>query len=225
MIAKTRGIALSFVKYGDTSIISKIYTEKFGIQTYIVNGVRSKKSKTKISLFQPLTLLEMVAYHKENSGIQRITELKCFYPYISIPHQQQKIVISFFIQEFLSKLLRSEQANEGLFEFLSDSFKVFDMLEQHFQNFHLQFILKISDHLGFSIGSTAEMLGHIGKVHASKEELENVDRLINESYDTYLPLNVLQRREILKDVLKYYSLNYEGINDLQSLEVIKDILD
>ena len=65
MLYKTRGIALNYIRYRESSIIAKIYTEAFGIQSYIVNGVRSSKSKTnRIALFQPLTLLDMVVYHK-----------------------------------------------------------------------------------------------------------------------------------------------------------------
>jgi DNA repair protein RecO (recombination protein O) len=51
MLHKTRGIALSYVKYRETSIIVRIFTRQFGIQSYIVNGVRSKSAKTKIALF------------------------------------------------------------------------------------------------------------------------------------------------------------------------------
>ena len=78
MLQKTRGIALSFIKYRDTSIIAKIFTEEFGMQSYIVNGVRSKSAKTKIALFQPLTLLELVVYHNKKKEIHRISEIKCF---------------------------------------------------------------------------------------------------------------------------------------------------
>lgn len=225
MLAKTRGIALSFVKYGDTSIISRIYTEKFGIQTYIVNGTRSKKSKTKISLFQPLTLLDLVVYHKENSNIQRISEVKCFYPYGSLSDHSQKVVISFFIQDFLSRILKNEQSNEDLFRFISESFISFDHLQEGFQNFHLQFVLKIADHIGFSISRTKDLFEQIGKLHAPKELLELMDRLLNEEYGATIPLNVGHRREILKDVLAYFALSYEGMSDMPSLEIIRDILD
>jgi DNA repair protein RecO (recombination protein O) len=64
MLHKTRGIVFRFTKYGESSIIVTIFTELFGIQTYIVNGIRSKNSKGKIALFQPLTLLDLVVYYK-----------------------------------------------------------------------------------------------------------------------------------------------------------------
>ena len=49
MIFKTRGIVFRFTKFQETSIIVTIFTELFGLQSYIVNGVRSKSSKNKIA--------------------------------------------------------------------------------------------------------------------------------------------------------------------------------
>ena len=71
---KTRGIVLNYIKYGESSIIVKIYTEAFGLQTYIINGIRKQKSKWNIAYFQTLTLLQLVVYHKKNGKINRISE-------------------------------------------------------------------------------------------------------------------------------------------------------
>ena len=43
MTHKTKGIVLRTVKYGETSLVVIMFTELFGIQTYMVNGVRSAK--------------------------------------------------------------------------------------------------------------------------------------------------------------------------------------
>ncbi|MFV0551363.1 MAG: DNA repair protein RecO [Anaerorhabdus sp.] len=56
MLEKTRGIFLHYINYSDNSVIARVYTERFGQQSYIVNGVRSKKSGTRINIFQPLFL-------------------------------------------------------------------------------------------------------------------------------------------------------------------------
>ncbi|MBW7952728.1 MAG: recombination protein O N-terminal domain-containing protein, partial [Chitinophagaceae bacterium] len=54
-IHTTKGIVLRTVKYGETSIIATVYTELYGIQTYIIKGIRkvSKKNSTKVNCFQP----------------------------------------------------------------------------------------------------------------------------------------------------------------------------
>ena len=51
---KTTGIVLRTVKYGETSVISTVYTALFGVQSYIVKGVRNKQNIGGESrLFQP----------------------------------------------------------------------------------------------------------------------------------------------------------------------------
>ena len=76
MLQTTKTIVLRTVKYGETSIITTLYTEAFGLQSYLVNGVRttSKKGATKSALFQPAALLEVVAYHNEFKNLQRLKE-------------------------------------------------------------------------------------------------------------------------------------------------------
>ena len=76
MVHNTKGIVLRVVKYGETSVIVTIYTELFGIQSYIVNGVRttSKKGASKASLFQPAAILDLIVYHNELKNLQRIKE-------------------------------------------------------------------------------------------------------------------------------------------------------
>ena len=83
MTEKTRGLVLSFIKYKETSIICKIFTESFGVQSYIINGIRNSKSKN-IGFFQPLNILDLVVYHKKSSDLHRIKETKFQYVYRTI---------------------------------------------------------------------------------------------------------------------------------------------
>ena len=70
MIHKTRGIVLRTVDYSDTSLIAKIYTEQFGIQSYLIKGAKRKRASIKANLFQPLALLELEVYKKEKQQLQ-----------------------------------------------------------------------------------------------------------------------------------------------------------
>src|ERR1700712_2316525 len=82
-VHKTTGIVLRTIKYGETSVIAAIYTELFGLQSYLVNGVRtsSKKGPGRASLFQPGAILDLVVYHSELKNLQRIKEFKWGYLY------------------------------------------------------------------------------------------------------------------------------------------------
>jgi len=149
MLQKTRGLVLNYLRYRETSIIVKIYTEEFGVQTYIENGVRSSKGKNKIALFQPLTLLDLVVYFKDSAGIQRISEIKVNHPYSTIPFDITKSTIALFITEVLSKTLKEEAGNPRLFQFLRESLIWLDQATEGYENFHLWFLLRLSFYLGF----------------------------------------------------------------------------
>jgi len=65
MIFSTSGIVLRSVKYGDTSSVVSIYTRQFGIQSYLVNGVRGAAKNSKVHLFQPASVVELEVYHNQ----------------------------------------------------------------------------------------------------------------------------------------------------------------
>ena len=67
---KSRAIALSYLKQGESSIIAKIFTEEKGLQSFIVKGVRAKKTKKKLGLFQPLQLLNINATLINKNSLQ-----------------------------------------------------------------------------------------------------------------------------------------------------------
>ncbi|MDP5140324.1 MAG: DNA repair protein RecO, partial [Spirosomaceae bacterium] len=121
MLHKTRGIIINFIAYRETSIITKVYTEEFGIQTYIENGVRSSRGRNRMALFQPATLLDLVVYMNPKKDIQRISEIKCNNPYQTLPYDVLKSSIALFMTEILHKTLKEESENKPLFNFLNQT--------------------------------------------------------------------------------------------------------
>lgn len=221
MLHKTRGVVFRFTKYGETSIIVNIFTELFGLQGYIVNGVRSKSSKNKIALFQPLTLLELVVYHRENANLNRISEIKCLYPYRSIPIDIKKSGISVFINEVINKAIREESHARELCQFIIDSFISLDNAVAGVENFHLIFLLKLSRFLGFGAHNTDEVLG----IRATDPETENVlNQLINAEYSHMVVVTNVQRRAILDLVLKFYGDHIESFGEMKSTQVLREIM-
>src|SRR6201989_1112200 len=83
MTHKTKGIVLRTIHYGETSVITSVYTELFGMQSYIVKGVRqaTKKTQSKQMYFQPAAMLDMEVYHNELKNLQFVKEYKWSYLY------------------------------------------------------------------------------------------------------------------------------------------------
>jgi len=232
VLVKTRGIVLNFIKYRETSIIAKIYTEELGLQTYIVNGVRQKTGR--IALFQPFTLLDMVVYSSAKGGITRISEYKCNYPFSSIPYDIRKSSMLLFLSEVVSHTIKEEEENRSLFDFLNNAIIHFDQQEEAFENFHLLFLLQLSFFLGFGPASGAEITSqvafssshHVGGrpaiLHFQAFE-EHLDNLLHQPEKTNIP-NGKVRKELLQILIKFYQLHVEKLGEIRSLSVLSEVL-
>src|SRR5688572_26013551 len=161
MLVKTRGIVLNYIKYRETSIIARVYTEALGLQTYIINSIRKKGPGSRIALFQPLTLLEMVVYKSASGGITRISEYKCAHPFQTLLYDIRKSSIALFLSEIISASVKEEEENPPLFKFLYQNIVAFDNLEKNFENFHLSFLLQLSHFLGFGPHNAAEITNQV----------------------------------------------------------------
>ena len=239
MLIKTRGIVLSFLKYRETSIIARVYTEQRGVQSYLVNGVRKAKPPGRIALFQPLTLLELVAYvPRQGSGLTRLSEFRCAEPFRSLPYELRKSSVALFLSEVLSKSVREEEGNPALFRFLHDSILAFDEQTVGVENFALLFLLHLAGYLGFGAASGAELLDQValagpaptgsgfstGPATLRLREFEHYfEELLHNSGTTSIPSGTV-RRELLAVLIRYYQLHIEGLGEVKSLEILSEVL-
>ncbi|MDR0414871.1 MAG: DNA repair protein RecO [Prevotellaceae bacterium] len=153
-MVKLRGIVLHSIKYGESSVIAYIYTDLHGRQTYMVNGVRGAKQRRRSSLIQPLFLLDIEAYPERRRGSMcRMKEFCASVPLQSLPFDVHKNVIALFIGEVLYKLIREEEQNEALFDFLHRHILLLDEMEHGVVGFHLYFLAQLARHLGFFPGN------------------------------------------------------------------------
>lgn len=220
MIFKTRGIVFRFTKFKETSIIVTIFTEQFGLQSYIVNGVRSKTAKNKIALYQPLTLLNLVVYHRQNANIERIKEISCLHPYRTLTSDVRKSTLAIFINEILNKTVKEESHAGEIFQFICDSLIALDSLDKGSENFHLIFMLKLSRFLGFG----AHNLNDVIRGKTVDPEIENIlTEIMTADYHSPLKVTNVQRKSLLDLILKFYHEHVESLGEIKSLQVLREV--
>jgi DNA repair protein RecO (recombination protein O) len=224
MLHKTRGIALSYIKYRESSIIARIFTEQFGLQTYIVNSVRTKKSRTKMALFQPLSLLDLVVYFNKSKDIQRISEIKFLENLHSIPFNVRKISISIFIAEFLGKILKEDTENASLFDFLRESVLALESKANAFSNFHLTFLIKMSAYLGIKPLSAESMAHEINSpILGDEKRIHLLDSLLESDYSSEIQLAQKDRNLMLDTILNFYRYHFDYIGECKSVQVLREV--
>jgi DNA repair protein RecO (recombination protein O) len=239
MFHKTKGIVLHTVKYSETSVIARIYTEKLGLVSYIVKGVRSSKTSAKAALLQPLTMLDMEVSHRENKQLQFIKEFRRDYVYQSIPFDTLKSAISIFLLELISKSIKEQEQNSEMFDYIYESLRVLDQAPKFNPDFHLLFLVHFTRHLGFLphdnysaqnpyfeltegfFTSSQNGFNVLGKT----ESHLLFDLLTSNPFNASpLKINRNDRRELMLSLIKYYQLHLENFS-LKSPEILEAILD
>ena len=227
MLHKTRGIVLNYIKYRDTSVIVRIYTEEFGLQSYIINSIRSKASKKSLALLQPLSLLELVVYRKksQSGGINRLSEYRSGFPFKTIPFDIKKSAMIILISEWFSKILKEEeQDHSGQFSFLFESIIELDRLTSNYQSFHLQMMIKASSYLGFGIRAAHNLLDAENTAHKELSLAADQAMLLKDlPYEHELKMVNKTRRDIFDLLINYYQLHIESFGEIKSATVLKDV--
>jgi len=241
MLHKTKGIVFQHMQYSETSIIVKIFTEDFGLQSYIVKGIRSKHSKTKLALFQPLNLLELIVYQRENKSINYLREVKVAFPYHSIPVNMIKRSILLFLDELMVKSVKEESANKPLFDWLYHSLTWLDLSDKNLVNFHLIFTLQLTRLLGFYPKNNADsdwLIFDLREGRFSKKEPEHPEYVAGDiaikfanllettlETTTKIQLTTTERRKLLDVLLTYYRLHIPSFGEMKSAKVLKEIME
>jgi DNA repair protein RecO (recombination protein O) len=241
MLSKTRGIVLKITPYGESSVICRIYTDVFGVQSYLVRSVRNNKGSIKNGLLQPLNFLEMVVYHKPHVGLQRIKEARVAFPFEQIHLEINRTCIAIFVLEVLNRSLKEEVASAEIFEFLQDAIVDLDQRQNGLAVFPHYFMIQLACLLGFSpervnwkpgyIFDLAE--GHYATVPMDSSHFidENGTELLHriesssfQELDQILAAKSV-RKELLTQLIKYFQFHISGNGAFNSHHVLQQIME
>ena len=230
---KSRAIALSYLKQGESSIIAKIFTEEKGLQSFIVKGVRAKKAKKKLGLFQPLQLLNINATHITKNSLQYISEITIAHNQVSDGIDMKKNFISIFVAEVISKVLLETEKDKALFKFIWEIKQDLSNFEKINPNFPLIFLIGLSEQLGF-LPSKDQIDGdyfnlEFGEFTNNQQQLNHFIKKDNSYYlrkllenkDINIPYK--NRNKILLHLIQYYKLQHHELKNMTSHLIIESL--
>ena len=244
MIHATKGVVLRTVKYGDTSIITSIYTELFGIQQYIVKGVRqsTKTSAGKASYFQPGAILALEVHHNELKQLQFIKEFSWAYLYEQVLFDVVKNTVAMYVMELLQHSLKQPEANPELFYLIEATLKQLDKGSATLTgNLPLYFTLHLAAELGFQLQGSYTLSTPIvdlqegmfvgekpshpyfleGTLAQSTSLIANLG-FYNE-LETIM-LNQQTRRHLIEAFQLYLSLHISNFGQMKSYKILQEVL-
>lgn len=238
MLYKTRGIVLKTINHRETSVICQIFTEKFGLQSYILNGVKRNRAKIHINILQPLHLLDMVVYHKASGSIQRVSEARQLPLFQSIPYDDRKRSLAIFLTEVLQKCLKQQSADEPLFEYIYQAVSWLDSSSQALPDFHLYFLLRLTKFLGFAPavpkvkavyfdlkdGLFVNFTPH-HQFFLEENQTHQWIKLMSSSFQDLhtLQISLNDRRALLNHLLDFYTLHIENFGNIKSHYILEEV--
>lgn len=241
MLYNTRGIVFQKFKYAESAMIVKIYTEEFGMLSFMIRGIRSKKSTIKIAYFQPLTILDLVVNHRDGKELHNIREIKVLHIYQDLVTDPVKHSILFFLHEMLIKTLREETPNKQLFDWLFHSLTWLDLTEKSVINYHLVFLFQLSRFLGFypKFSTLGQMnffdlqeglfqRNQPGHPNFISGEIVKLMAAIGKSTfedSSQIKLGNANRRKMVDVLVQYYQLHMPNIHEINSLDVLQSIME
>ena len=236
-----QGIVLQSIRYGDTSLIVKVFTRSLGLRSYMVKGAFNRNSKSRAALFQNLHLINYVEAGKPNkSSLGYMKDVQLATVYQSIPFVMNKSAILMYVSELLSKTITEQEQNEPLYDFIERSMLWLDLVQQDYANFPIFFTLELTRHLGFypkanhESGYCFDMMegsfSHDYPLHPyyfDAEDAQLLSQLLNAGIDETcrIPLHVSQRRSLLDGLIVFMRLHAPVMNDFHSHEVLKTVLE
>ena len=234
-VITTNAIVLSSLKYGDTSLIVKCYTQEEGVKTYLIRGVlKPKKSGLKAAYFQPLTQLRIVANHNSKNTLNSIKEVQVIHPYKTFHTDIVKQSVVLFLSEVLSNSIQEEEQNLALYEYLETAFIWLDVHDR-VANFHLLFLLNLSGFLGFYPDTSEknkkgfDLLEGVfsDNIHEknviSKNDFYQFKKLLGIIFDTLenVTYSKEERQLVLQVIIQYFKLHLDSFRNPKSLQVLE----
>lgn len=243
MTYKTKGIVLRAVKYGETSLVVGIFTELFGLQSYMINNVRTaKQASSKANYFQPAAILDMIVYHNEQKQMQRIKEFKWAFLYQDVMSNVIKNNIALYMVELLQKCLKQPEQNTDLFSFCEDSLMQLDAANKKVAaNFALYFSLHLANFFGFQINDDHDSVNHFLDLREGNfvaehpthpdfidgEYAQLTAQLLKAMQPAELEefkLNKETRRILLLRYQDYYAHHIQDFGKMKTLQVLQEVL-
>lgn len=242
MLLNTRGIVFRAVKYGETSVITDIFTEEQGLHAFIAGGVRKAKSSMPFGLFQSMMVVDLVAYFQERShGLNRLKECRSSQVFSAIPFDIRRGAVALFMAEICRKSIHEAEPNRELFDFLLDNLIWLDSTPYPIANLHLHFLLHLTAFLGFQPQAELDAgevffdlkegeFSPVQPVHPLYLDPDDAARLlellsvpVQEAH--LVALTRAERKSLLQRLLQFYQLHMPGFSDVHTPDILDMVME
>ena len=236
MFVSSKAFVLHKTKYADSGVVVKVFTQKYGTQTFIVKNAFSAKNRHLQPLLSPLSMIELQFDDRKLNQLLYLKEATCYQQYKNIPFDIVKSSLLMFYGELLYRLLYEYGEDQQLYAFVEQQLNGLDSAEYVRPDTHIYFMLQMSQILGFAPVANFDRQHQIFSIMHSAFVSHWVDEEQSFSPEAsrilYAMLcgNLSQpapkpiRNELLRGMIRYYKHHNEHLGEIESVAVLADVL-
>ncbi|HTB30833.1 MAG TPA: DNA repair protein RecO [Bacteroidia bacterium] len=238
MFHSVEAIVLQLIPHKDHNAIVKLFSCESGLVSCWINSLHSKSSGIRSSGLQPLTIITAVIDQRETKQLSTLKEMQiAFFP-TNISNTIEKSAIAMFMAELLSHSIKEPAADDLLYGFLRKSIILLNDTKENCANFHIVFMLNLSNHLGILPKNSytpetpylnLEEGNYLAKtpLHTSflyPDESECISKLSALPIELFHQANVpgALRKNILHGLIKYFEIHV-SMSPLKSHLVLEEV--
>jgi len=240
MLVNSRGIVLSTLRYSDSSIIARIYTEVAGLRPFMVRVGKGRGAVGKVSALQPLSPVTISFDPEQRQGMRTPRSLERGRTLVRIPFDALRSSMAIFMAEVLSRSLQDDLQDAHLFNLINDAVTLLDSEEEHFTDLHLTFLMELTRFLGChpQVDTECSMtyfdlregeycaMPPLHPEHISERVLQNFVTLACTALNDHQQLRFsnTDRRLLLRTMITYLRLHVDGMSEIRSHSVLEEVM-
>ena len=227
MIKNSIAIVLKRFPYSETSLIARCFVKDLGKVSFIVHGAHRKKSPMG-AYFQPANCLNLVYYFKENRDLQTISKASFDYSWSNIPKDLKKISYAMAMIELTDKCLTDNDSHNNLYSELFSSLKGVENSNSQLNVIYWHYQYSLLTFLGFKPDFQQSELDFIPLPNPyegpNSKDIFNYFEKGKQIIDKNFNVTAKDRRVISNYLNACLGIHFEGVKNLKSLKILREIL-
>jgi len=185
------------------------------------------------------SLVDILAYDKNQNSLQRIKEIKPSYLYKQVPFNVVRSSLAIFMMELCRKGIKESEHNFSLYNFVEEWLIHLDTSKNKLTNVPLVFMIQLADEIGFGLQNNfgpdkrlfdlkeGSFVSEDSSVESfvELEASEVLSQLLSTDILNYHSIVIKRqiRTSLLAHLIEFYQWHIDNFNELKSLDVLKTV--
>lgn len=231
-----QAIVLKTFQFSDNQKIVRAFSKEKGYLSFITPSSFFKKKNCTVHLMQ---VVEAEIFYTEKSSLYKLKSVTSLANLSAVYFDIYKMNIALLWGEVLDLILRNEQKNTDLFDFIFQSLEYLNTATKDVANFNLFFLYRLTTLIGFKIDTSAYEEGYVLDINggifipsggrdtyvSGPNAAQIIHKLctcqVEELGD--IPLDRKSRSILLDIILLFLSIHLNTDFNIKSIRVIREV--